>query len=228
MTDPPFKPKAIIFDLLTALLNSWDIWDAVIPPSERYISSTPGTTWRKQYLNITFACGAYKPYEDLVHQAAKDVGLSDEAPKALLARYDETGPWPEVPGVLGRLREMGYRLGVVTNCSDELGRRTVERVEKLVRQETGNSSWAFDAIVTAEESGYYKPQKKPYHDTLEKLSVSAEEALFVAGSAFDIEGATDAGMRVVWNNHVGLERQGAAMPLREGKELGEALRDFLG
>lgn len=220
-----YKPKAIIFDLLTALLNSWTIWDAAIPENERAI--TTGQAWRKRYLQITYGCDAYKPYEDLVRQSAKEVGLSFAAPKALLDRMDETLPWPEVPDVLAKLKASGYLLAVVTNCSNELGHRAVSNCEKVVREKTDVKDFAFDQTVTAEESGFYKPNPKPYRDTVKKLDVTADEALFVAGSSMDVPGASDVGMKVAWHNHVGLPRWNERMPWREGSTLDEALGDVL-
>ena len=32
--------------------------------------------WRKRYLEITYGCGVYRPYETLVREAAADAGLS--------------------------------------------------------------------------------------------------------------------------------------------------------
>lgn len=219
------KPTAIVFDLLTALLDSWTIWDAVIPEAER--KTADGQTWRKKYLELTFGCGSYQPYESLVEQSATDVGLSVDSPKALLERYDEIGPWPEVPEVLAMLKSQGYKLAVVTNCSTDLGHRTVSNVEKIVRQNTFMKDFAFDQIVTAEESGFYKPQAKPYQDALDKLGVGAENALFVAGSPYDIMGASNVGMRVAWNNHIGLPKKSDLLPWREGRSLDEALGELL-
>lgn len=220
-----FKPKAIIFDLLTALLDSWTIWDAAIPENENSI--TTGQAWRKRYLEITYGCDAYKPYEDLVCQSAKEVGLSASAPKTLLNRIDEIVPWPEVPEVLAQLKGQGYKLAVVTNCSNELGHRAISNCEKAVREMTNMKDFEFDQTVTAEESGYYKPNPKPYRDALEKLGVTAEKALFVAGSSMDVPGASGVGMRVAWHNHVGLPRWNERAPWREAGTLEEALGDVL-
>ena len=98
--------------------------------------------------------------------------------------------------------------------------------ERSLSEKTGRE-FRFDAVVTAEESGCYKPEPKPYEDALAKLGVRPEEALFVAGSANDIPGASGVGMRVVWHNKAGLERKGNVMPMREGTTLDEALRDVL-
>lgn len=219
------QPKAIIFDLLTALLDSWTVWDAAIPESEKSI--TDGQTWRKEYLNLTYGCGAYKPYEDLVAQSAQNVGLSPQCPQNLLKNMDSIAPWSEVPKVLATLKNRGFLLGVVTNCSNELGLRAVRNCERVVRDTTGHEGFKFDEVVTAQESGFYKPNPKPYLDVLRKLGVSADEALFVAGSSADIPGASGVGMRVVWNNHVGLARKNDVLPWREGKDLVEALGDIL-
>lgn len=221
--DPNWRPKAIVFDLLTALLDSWSLWDASTP------SQTPeeGRRWRKQYLELTFGAGAYTTpstaYESLVQQSARDVGLPDSAPAALLRNW-ESGlhAWPEVARVLAELRGKGYMLGVVTNCSAELGRVAVRRAESSV-----GGGFGFDAAVTAEESGFYKPVRAAYEAILPQLGVGVDEVLFVAGSAGDVQGATDAGMRVAWHNRVGLARKGDAVAMREGKTLDDALSGFL-
>ncbi|KAI3392726.1 hypothetical protein diail_5283 [Diaporthe ilicicola] len=220
--DPNWRPKAIVFDLLTALLDSWSLWDASTPSQ----TAEDGRRWRKQYLELTFGAGAYSQsssaYEGLVEQAARDVGLPDAAPAALLQNWQELAAWPEVARVLPRLQRQGYALGVVTNCSAELGRAAVRRAEQCV-----GGGFNFDAAVTAEESGFYKPVKAAYEAVLPRLGVRVDEVLFVAGSAGDVQGATDAGMRVVWHNRVGLDRKGEAVAMKEGKTLEEALHGFL-
>jgi 2-haloacid dehalogenase len=73
-------PRAVLFDLLTALLDSWSAWEAGAG-SER-----AGRVWRAEYLRLTYSCGAYHPYEDLVRQAAQATGLPRSAAEALEAR----------------------------------------------------------------------------------------------------------------------------------------------
>ena len=218
---PNWRPKAIVFDLLTALLDSWTLWDASTPSG----TSEEGRRWRARYLEVTFGMGAYIPYEDLVRQAAHEVGLPDSAPEALLRDWESLKPWPEVAGVLGSLKEKGYKLGVVTNCSKRLGHLAAHRAGRDRSVESGEG--VFDAVITAEESGFYKPVREAYEAILAKMGLAANDVLFVAGSAGDVEGATNAGMKVVWHNKVGLAKKGTAIPLREGRSLDDALRDFL-
>lgn len=222
MAEPiPWKPKAVVFDLLTALLNSWDSWTNATP------SQVPedGRRWRARYLNLTFGAGAYTPstsYETLIRKAADDTGLPQSAPDELLRTWPQLEPWSEVPRVLRELQTKGYRIGVVTNCSIRLGQVAIQRVEQCV-----GAGFHFDAAVTAEQSGFYKPVRAAYEAILKEMDLAADEVLFVAGSAGDVQGASDAGMRVVWHNHVGLAKKGEAIPLREGRDLEDALLGFL-
>lgn len=226
-----FKPKAIIFDLLTGLLDSWSVWDASTPSG----TAEEGLRWRQQYLAITFGSTTYGPgstYEEFVARAASESGIPSSAPAALLKNWSNLSAWPEVGDTLRRLRAKGYLLGVVTNCSKELGHAAVRNAEKAAEEAGGEGAgvWTFDAAITAEEAEWYKPALQAYHSILSLLadgSVRPEEVLFVAGSAGDVEGATKAGFRVVWNNHLGLERKGEVVPLREARSLDEALKDFL-
>ena len=187
-------PGAVLFDLLTALLDSWSVWNAAAG-SER-----AGRAWRAEYLRLTYGCGAYHPYEDLVRQAAQATGLPPSAAEALEARWDALPVWSGAQGALDRL--VGRtRLGVVTNCSVRLGRAAAARLQV-----------PWDVVITAEEAGFYKPDPRPYRLALERLGVAAGEAAFVAGSGYDLIGTAAVGLRTYWHNRVGLSRPDGAPP----------------
>jgi hypothetical protein len=52
--------------------------------------------WRRRYLEITYGCGSYRPYETLVREAAADVGCRKPRRRAGAA-LAELQPWPEAP-----------------------------------------------------------------------------------------------------------------------------------
>ena len=183
---------AVVFDLLTALIDSWTLWNAVAG------SEADGLRWRRRYLEITYGCGTYRPYETLVREAARDVGLPERFGDELERRWPELQPWPEAPAVLKQLR---LPLAVATNCSNRLGRIAAERV-----------GVPFAAIETAESVGFYKPRPEVYRAVLQRLGTSPERTLFVAGSASDVPGAKAVGMPVYWHNRIGLAPQGDAKP----------------
>ena len=169
---------AIVFDLLTALLDSWTLWGAVAGDDEL------GARWRRKSLELIYASGEYRPYEEIVAEASGDERFARE----LLDRWDELEPWPEAPAVLRDLAS-DHRLALVTNTSEVLARRAAARLGVEI-----------DVLVSAEAAGFYKPRPEPYRAALDALGVTA---LFVAGSAGDVPGAGAAGMPVVWHNRVG-------------------------
>lgn len=118
--------------------------------------------------------------------------MAPSAATALVERWDELRPWPEVSDVLDRLGGP-VRLAVVTNCSDVLGRRAA-----------GSIGRPFDLVVTSERAGWYKPRPEPYQLALRELALPAAQVLFVAGSPADIGGAGAVGMPVFWHNRIGL------------------------
>ncbi|MGH2908270.1 MAG: HAD family hydrolase [Solirubrobacteraceae bacterium] len=191
----------VLFDLLTGLLDSWSLWDAVAG------SPTAGRAWRHEYLVLTYGAGSYQPYVGLVAEAARRKGLPPHIADDLVARWDELEPWPEVPGAL-RAIAGGFALGVVTNCSEDLGHRAAARIDT-----------SFDVVVTAESAGSYKPRPEPYQHALAKLGLPAERVLFVAGSYYDLQGATGAGMSVWWHNRIGMSSPSASAPAAEHNTL---------
>jgi len=178
------KYDAIIFDLLTALLDSWTLWNDVAGSPEN------GLKWRRRYLEITYGCGAYRPYETLVREAARDVGLSARLGDELERRWQELMPWPEAPAILAKI---AAPLAVATNCSIRLGRQATDRI-----------GVPFTVVETAESVGFYKPRPEVYRAVLAKLGTASERTLFVAGSASDVPGAKSVGMPVYWHNRIGL------------------------
>jgi 2-haloacid dehalogenase len=186
------KYDAVIFDLLTALIDSWTLWNTVAG------SHDAGMKWRRRYLEITYGCGAYRPYETLVREAARDVGLPERLGDTVEERWDELLAWPEAHNVLDRIP---VPLAVATNCSNRLGLRAASRVGVL-----------FSLVETAESVGFYKPRPEVYRAVLQKLGTAPERTLFVAGSASDVPGAKGVGMPVYWHNRVGLQPRDDARP----------------
>jgi 2-haloacid dehalogenase len=201
---------AVLFDLLTALLDSWTLWDAVAG------EEAAGRRWRAAYLRSTYHAGAYHSYEALVAAAAAEVGLERRLADDLAARYAELRPWAGVKSALDSLVAVGLKLGVATNCSDALGCVALACV-----------GVPMDVVVTAERAGFYKPDPVPYRLALEELGVAAERCLFVAGSAYDLVGASGVGLDVWWHDRIGMERPpDAPEPLRHARTL-DGLAEFV-
>jgi len=185
---------AVVFDLLTALIDSWTLWNAVAGCADA------GLRWRRRYLALTYQAGAYVAYEQLVERAAVETGLRPDTARALARRWGELPPWPETHAVVAELARR-VPLGIVTNCSQHLGTVAAAR-----------AGGPFAAVVTAESVGYYKPRPETYRAVLEALNADPGRVLFVAGSAADVPGARNAGMTVYWHNRIGLKPLDDAAP----------------
>ncbi len=195
---PTAPVELVLFDLLTALLDSWTVWNLAAGSEEA------GRTWRMAYLELTYGCGAYRPYETLVEESAVSVGLGKDAALRLEEYWPQLRPWPEAIDVLTQLKQR-YRLGVVTNCSQRLGLAAAQ-----------SAGVAFDVVVTSELAGFYKPDPRPYQLALDTVGVSADRAVFVAGSAYDLFGTAKVGLPTFWHNRVGLAAPaGAPRPVAE-------------
>ena len=206
----PRRYDTVLFDLLTALLDSWTLWDEVAHGEQL------GRRWRTEYLRLTYGTGAYRPYEALVAEAAATVGLDRRLADELAARYSELQPWPGVVAALGQLVAAGIPLGVATNCSEALACIAANRI-----------GIPFAVLVTSERAGFYKPDPHPYRLALQELRLAPERCLFVAGSAYDLIGAARVGMATWWHDRIGMEKPTAAPePLRHTRSL-EGLAEFV-
>ncbi|HEV8228628.1 MAG TPA: HAD-IA family hydrolase [Candidatus Limnocylindria bacterium] len=189
---------AIGFDLLTALLDSWSLWSDVA--GEREL----GMRWHGASQSLLRG-KPYRPFEDIVRDAAREVGIDRATADELLRRWGESEPWPDVPDVLARLAP--YPRFIVTNCSRRLGTLAAARAGK------------FDLVMTAEEAGAYKPDPRPYRAALDALKLDPKKVLFVAGSAHDVGGASRVGMDVYWANRGRVPAPSDARAKREDVDL---------
>jgi len=117
--------------------------------------------------------------------------------------------YPEVPGVLERLREDGARLAVVSNWDVSL---------HDVLERTGLRPLV-DAVVISAELGVAKPDPAIFRAALDRLGAAADRALHVGDSVeHDVAGARAAGIEAVL-----VSRNGAAPPegVRTIASLGE-------
>ena len=71
---------AVVFDLLTALIDSWSLWNDIAGSAER------GLVWRRKYLELTYGQGRYRDYVAIASDAAQAV-------HDLIAELVNSGPF---------------------------------------------------------------------------------------------------------------------------------------
>ena len=93
----------------------------------------------------------------------------------------------DVAEVLSSLRDRGYRLGVLTNGSED------QQLGKL--SATGVAEF-FDVVCISETIGVQKPDSRAFETLARSLNVESHRCLFIGDSPdHDVAGATAAGMR---------------------------------
>ena len=189
---------AIGFDLLTALLDTWSLFADVAGGRDL------GMRWHAASQSLLRG-KPYRPFEDVVRDAAGVAGVERTKADVLLRRWGESTPWPDVPDVLARLHS--YTCFIVTNCSERLGALAAARVGK------------FELVMTAEKAGAYKPDPRPYRAAIDALNLQRKHVLFVAGSAHDVGGASRAGMDVYWANRGRVPAPTDGHAIREEEDL---------
>jgi 2-haloacid dehalogenase len=137
--------------------------------------------------------GEYRPYREVLAETirgiANDHGVS--TPDDAVRRFSASvGDWPPFPDSRAALTSLArrFRLGVITNCDDDLFAASSERLG--VR---------FDWVVTAERVRSYKPSTKNFEEALEMIPVPRDRVLHVAQSLYhDHVPAKRLGMTTVW------------------------------
>jgi 2-haloacid dehalogenase len=197
-TSCQMRYDAVGFDLLTALLDTWSLFAHVAGGRDL------GMRWHAASQSLLRG-KRYRPFEDILREAAEGVGIEGTKADELIARWGQSTPWPDVPGVLPHLNS--YTRFIVTNCSERLGALAAARVGK------------FDLVMTAERAGAYKPDPRPYRAALDALNLHRKRVLFVAGSAHDVGGAARAGMDVYWANRGRVPAPTDGKAIREEEDL---------
>ena len=149
--------------------------------------------------------GPYLRYRDVLATGLRGVAgeLGVEPTAAEVEAFSRSvADWPAFPDSADALARLArrYRLGVVTNCDDDLFAASNRRL-----------GVAFDWIVTAEQVGSYKPDERNFQVAFERLGLPRERILHVAQSLYhDHVTAKRLGLATVWiDRRRGREGSGA-------------------
>lgn len=152
--------------------------------------------------------GSYQRYRAILETAFRAVCErfgADPNDGEAIAFGGSVGTWPafaDSPDALLELKQR-FRLGVITNCDDDLFAASNRRL-----------GVAFDWIVTAQSVGSYKPDPRNFEVALATIDVPRDRILHVAQSLFhDHVPAQRLGLRTVWiDRRHGRRGSGATPP----------------
>ena len=184
------------------------------------------TWWRRTHFEnsmIDALCDrGHTPYRQIGHRAVSNVmdrsgiSYSQNDVQWLVSEIEKLKPFPDVVDALGQLRETGYKLAILSNGDRDM----LEAAKPHI-------GFPFDATISVQEAGYFKPHWKTYAKAEELLGEERTSILFVANHAFDCIGAKAFGMRTAFIDRrkrpFGHEPQQPDIIVADFKELTDAL-----
>ncbi len=188
-----FDCYGTLIDWETGILNS------LKPILAAYGHSVPDAQILENYaeLEARAEAGAYKTYREVLQEVVRGLGSTVQprfrpTEREIRSLPESVKDWRPFPDTVAALRELKarYKLAIISNIDDDLFAATARRLEV-----------PFDAVITAQQAGSYKPSLKNFHLAIESLGVSAEKILHIAQSLYhDIAPAKLLGLATVWVN----------------------------
>lgn len=208
-----FDAYGTLFDFASAARNCRDVPpDQIGPLTNLWRDKQLQYTWLRavQGMHADF----WQVTSDALDYSLETLGVGGKGlNERLMQLYLELEPFPEVPEVLARLKRSGVRMAVLSNGSPKM-------LEAVVI--AANLGHYFDAVLSVEEVGVFKPHPKVYRLAVDRLGVPAGAISFQSSNAWDAYAASAFGMQVVWCNRYGQRRERLpGEPNREIKTLAE-------
>ena len=185
--------RAVVFDLWNTLAH----WPEGLSRDFRERWSQRIGRSPEEIDGVWYASGAWEqrecgPIADALRSACDSLGVEADIDELVAWRVElarqAVVPDEGVVATLSELRRRGVRIGIVSNCTEEVA---------LV-WESSQFAGHFDVEVFSATAGCMKPDPRIYELALGQLGVAASEALFVGDGANDeLAGATRAGMTAV-------------------------------
>ncbi len=155
------------------------------------------TWWRRTHFEnsmIDALCDrGHTPYRQIGHRAVAfvmdraGIAYSQTEVQWLVSEIEKLKPFPDVIEALGRLRDSGYTLAILSNGDPD-----------MLAAAGPHIGFDFDHVISVEAAGYFKPHWKTYATACDITGIDRSGCLFVANHEFDCVGAKSHGMRTAF------------------------------
>ena len=157
------------------------------------------TLWRLRQVEYTWLRNSMNAYidfwqitSDSLDYAMDTLNINNKNLRSnLLKLYLKLEAYPEVKGVLEKLKEEGFKTGILSNGSKKM-------LDSAVKN--ANISGLLDEVISVEECKVYKPSNKVYDLVEIKMGIKKEQVLFFSSNAWDMHAASNYGFNTIWVN----------------------------
>lgn len=227
MTDRPlattaacvFDAYGTLFDLTSAAARCRDSLGGKAEPLS--------ALWRTKQLEYSWLRSLMGRHADFwqvtgeaLDYAMATLDIGDAALRErLMDAFLHIGAYPDARAVLEALRRAGRPAAILSNGSP-----------RMLQAATASAGIAglLDHVLSIEEVGVYKPDRRVYDLAMQRLGLPAERICFVSSNGWDAVGAASFGCQAVWANRAGARRERLpAQPVAEIRSL-DALPALLG
>jgi 2-haloacid dehalogenase len=158
--------------------------------------------WRMKQLQYTWLRSLMGKHADFwqvtgdaLDYAMASMKLADPALRErLMNLYLRLDAYPEVRHTLTRLKSGGMKLAILSNGSPKM---------LAAACESSRLSALFDAVLSVETVGVYKPHASVYRLPVDYFAIAPDRMCFVSSNGWDAHGAKANGYRVLWCNRFG-------------------------
>jgi len=187
--------KAIIFDAYGTLFN---VNSAAEKCKEKIGDKWEdfANYWRTTQLEYTWLRSLmnkhkdfWKITEDSLDKSMEVFQINSSMRKELLDLYKNLSTFPEVKGVLKKLKKKDYKISILSNGTPSL-------LKQLVK--SNNLENLFDDVFSVEKVKIYKPSLKVYDIPIKKYKIKKNEVLFLSSNTWDVSGGGIYGYNTVW------------------------------
>ncbi|ABV94433.1 (S)-2-haloacid dehalogenase [Dinoroseobacter shibae DFL 12 = DSM 16493] len=156
--------------------------------------------WRLKQLQYTWLraitgdhCDFWQVTQDGLDWALEAAGLGDDAElrERLLQLYWELSAYPEVPAMLGALKDQGLNTGILSNGAPDMLAGAVD---------SAGIGALLDDVLSVESVSIFKPARLVYDLVGARFGCSPEQVMFVSSNGWDAAAAAAYGFRAVWAN----------------------------
>lgn len=203
MSHPAFAAiDACVFDAYGTL---FDVHSAVRRGGEPLGDKAAAVSalWRQKQLEYTWLRSLMQAHADFWQVTSDGLayalgasGVDDPAlHDRLMQLYMTLEAYPDVPDTLRTLRQGGKKTAILSNGTPEMLNAAIG---------TAGLTDVFDAALSVEEVGIYKPDARVYQLAVDRLGSAPARICFVSTNAWDAAGAAHFGFKVAWLNRFDL------------------------
>ena len=155
--------------------------------------------WRMKQLQYTWLRGLSGKHADFwqvtgdaLDFAMTSIGIADNGLRnRLMDLYLRISAYPEVKETLCRLKASGVKLAILSNGTPAMLSSAVDNA---------NLGGLFDAVLSVEEVGVFKPHSSVYQLAVDRLAVAPKQICFISSNGWDAFSAKAFGFHVLWCN----------------------------